>query len=79
MYPSVCVSSDSFGQIFEKFDVGDFNENLQRKFEFGLNAKKISGTLREDVSKFYFRRPHKIAVHELLTATCARNSVKETH
>jgi len=32
------------GHIFKKFDVGEFFENLLRKFKFDLNLTRIMGT-----------------------------------
>jgi hypothetical protein len=37
------MSVADFGQIFVKFDIGDFCENLSRKPEFGSNRGTLVG------------------------------------
>jgi len=37
-----------------KFDIGEFFENMSRKFKFNLNVMRITGTLREDQCTFFY-------------------------
>lgn len=51
-----------------KFDIGDFYENLSRKFIFGLHRGKIPDTLYGDVSRFYYCRRDKVVINRSLLA-----------
>ena len=53
-YLSTCISSAPTGRIFVKFHTEELHENLSGKSKFGYNRTKILGTLREDLSRFYF-------------------------
>jgi len=40
------------GQIFMKFDIWLFFENVSRNFKFHYNLTRIKGTLHEDICTF---------------------------
>jgi hypothetical protein len=55
------ISTAPIGRISAKFGIGKFYENLSTSSKFGEKLAKISGTLREDVSRFYSCQRHKFA------------------
>jgi len=52
-HPSACISAAPTERISMKFDLGDFEENMSRKFKFVSSQSKISGILQEDLSTLY--------------------------
>jgi hypothetical protein len=60
--PSARISAATTGRIPVKFDIGGIYKNLSRKFKFAYNRVETSGTLHEDLSKFYYCRRHKFAI-----------------
>jgi hypothetical protein len=62
--PSAWNNSAPTGQIFMKFDVLEFFENMSRKFKVHLNLTRITSILHEDVCTFV-----KISRWILLTMT----------
>jgi hypothetical protein len=53
--PSAWNNSTSTGQIFIKFGISVFFENLSRKFKFSYNLIRIKGTLHKDLCPFIYR------------------------
>jgi hypothetical protein len=49
-----CISMAPIEQIFVKFDIEDFYENLSGNSKFGYSLTKMLGALREDQSTFIF-------------------------
>jgi hypothetical protein len=56
------------GQIYMKFDIGNFDENLSGKSTFRGSRSHMSGTLHEDLNAFRCWR-HKFATKVLLCDT----------
>ena len=57
---SACIFAwnnwDATGRIFMKFYIGEFFENMLRKFNFHQNLTNVTGTLRQDVCIFMIHR-----------------------
>lgn len=45
-------------QIYMKYDIGDFSQNLSRQLKFGYNEAKTSSTIHEETGTFYCSRCH---------------------
>jgi len=62
---SECISEAPAGRVFVKFDIADFNYILSRNTKFRYDRTKISNTLQEHHSTWYYCRRQEIAVQGL--------------